>query len=86
MEGAARCCRRWNIRLWRIRRGGRLSKYERGEVFTNETRKENSHARRLLQGDRFPKIKLDLTDGSSITLPDEPPDATSPLLFYRGEW
>ena len=41
---------------------------------------------RLLQGDRFPKIKLDLTDGSSITLPDEAPGHYFALLFYRGEW
>ena len=63
-----------------------LSKYERGEVFTNETRKENAMPERLLQGDRFPKIKLDLTDGSSITLPDEAPGRYFALLFYRGEW
>ena len=41
---------------------------------------------RLLQGVRFPKIKLDLTDGSTITLPDEAPGRYFALLFYRGEW
>ena len=41
---------------------------------------------RLLQGDRFPKITLDLTDGSTITLPDEAPGRYFALLFYRGEW
>lgn len=41
---------------------------------------------RLLQGDRFPRIALNLTNGSTITLPDEAPGRYFVLLFYRGEW
>ena len=41
---------------------------------------------RLLQGDRFPKITLNLTDGATITLPDQAPGRYFALLFYRGEW
>ena len=41
---------------------------------------------KLVQGDRFPKIRLDLTDGSTITLPDQTPGRYLALLFYRGEW
>lgn len=41
---------------------------------------------RLLQGDRFPKITLNLTDGSTITLPHQAPGRYFVLLFYRGEW
>ena len=41
---------------------------------------------KLVQGDRFPKIRLDLTDGSTITPPDQPPGRYLALLFYRGEW
>ena len=59
-------------------RGGRYS-------LTRPARR-NAMPERLLQGDRFPKIKLDLTDGSSITLPDEAPGRYFALLFYRGEW
>ncbi len=41
---------------------------------------------KLVQGDRFPEIELDLTDGSKITLPDEAPSLYVALLVYRGEW
>ncbi len=41
---------------------------------------------KLMQGDRFPRIELDLTDGSTITLPDQIPGRYLALLFYRGEW
>ena len=41
---------------------------------------------KLVQGDRFPEIRLDLTDGSTITLPDQTPGRYLALLFYRGEW
>ena len=40
----------------------------------------------LLQGDRFPTIALNLTDGSTITLPEQIPGRYLALLFYRGEW
>ncbi len=42
--------------------------------------------KKLIQGDRFPKIELNLTDGSTITLPDKAPGRYFALLFYRGEW
>ena len=42
--------------------------------------------KKLLQGDRFPAIGLDLTDGTKITLPEEAPSLYVALLFYRGEW
>ncbi len=41
---------------------------------------------KLVQGDRFPEIELDLTDGSKITLPGEAPSPYVALLVYRGEW
>ena len=41
---------------------------------------------KLLQGDRFPAIKLNLTDGSAIALPDQIPGRYLALLFYRGAW
>ena len=41
---------------------------------------------KLMQGDRFPRIELDLTDGSTITLPDQIPGRYLALLFYRGKW
>ena len=41
---------------------------------------------KLIQGDRFPRIELNLTDGSTITLPEEIPGRYLALLFYRGEW
>ena len=42
-------------------------------------------AEKLIQGDRFPTIKLDLTDGSTITLPEQIPGRYLALLFYKGE-
>ena len=41
---------------------------------------------KLVQGDRFPRIELDLIDGSTLTLPNEVPSRYFALLFYRGEW
>ena len=41
---------------------------------------------KLIQGDRFPKIEMDLTDGSTISLPGQVPGRYLALLFYRGEW
>ncbi len=37
-------------------------------------------------GEVFPTLRLSITDGSTVTLPE---DITSPLavvLFYRGHW
>ena len=41
---------------------------------------------KLLQGDRFPTIELNLTDGSTIMLPEQIPGRYLALLFYRGGW
>ena len=41
---------------------------------------------KLIQGDRFPKIELDLFDGSTIELPRQVSGRYLALLFYRGEW
>ena len=41
---------------------------------------------KLVQGDRFPNIELNLIDGSTISLPKENPSRYLALLFYRGEW
>lgn len=41
---------------------------------------------KLQQGDRFPKLKLNLIDGGSLELPREMPDRYVALLFYRGKW
>ena len=43
-------------------------------------------AEKLIQGDRFPTIKLTITDGSIITLPEQITGRYLALLFYRGEW
>ena len=43
-------------------------------------------AEKLKQGDRFPTIELNLTDGSTLRLPEEIPSRYLALLFYRGEW
>ena len=40
----------------------------------------------LLEGDSFPDIELELTDGSSISLPAQAPTLCTALLFYRGAW
>ena len=41
---------------------------------------------KLLEGDRFPDIELDLIDGSKIALPGQAPTSFVVLLFYRGAW
>ena len=41
---------------------------------------------KLVQGDRLPTIELALTDGSTLTLPDETPGRYLALLFFRGAW
>ncbi len=40
----------------------------------------------LQQGDRLPKITLQLLDGGTITLPDDAPTRYTALLTYRGHW
>ena len=41
---------------------------------------------KLVQGDRFPTIGLSLTDGSTLTLPDQAPGRYFAMLFFRGAW
>ena len=41
---------------------------------------------KLLQGDRFPTIELNLTNGSRVKLPEQIPGRYLALLFYRGAW
>jgi len=41
---------------------------------------------KLQQGERFPAITLKLTDGSTLTLPEQMPGRYVALLFYRGHW
>ena len=43
-------------------------------------------ADKLIQGDRFPTIALDLIDGSTIAIPGQLPGRYLALLFYRGAW
>ena len=40
----------------------------------------------LQQGMRFPKFTLNLTNGETLTLPDEAPSRYTALIFYRGHW
>ena len=49
------------------------------------TRRTNM-SEKLVQGDRFPTIRLDLIDGSTIDLPRQAPSRYLALIFYRGEW
>ena len=42
--------------------------------------------RKLQQGDRFPNLTLNLTDGTSLRLPEEMLGRYLALLFYRGHW
>ncbi len=41
---------------------------------------------KLIQGDPFPTIELNLTDGSTVTLPGQIDGRYLALMFYRGEW
>jgi hypothetical protein len=41
---------------------------------------------KLEQGDRLPKLTLNLVGGGTLTLPDEAPSRYTCLLFYRGHW
>ena len=41
---------------------------------------------KLVQGDRFPSLTLNLIDNGSLNLPDDIPGRYLALLFYRGEW
>lgn len=41
---------------------------------------------KLNTGDAFPKISLDLVDGSSVELPEGVGGRYNVILFYRGHW
>lgn len=43
-------------------------------------------AERLDTGATFPKLTLNLVDGTSIVVPDEPDARYKVILFYRGHW
>ena len=65
--------------------------YETFSILQEQKTPEHSIGRiamveKLIQGDCFPRIELNLTDGSTITLPEQIPGRYLALLFYRGEW
>lgn len=41
---------------------------------------------RLDVGDRFPSLRLELTDGRTLQVPDELGSQYTVLLFFRGHW
>ena len=41
---------------------------------------------KLNTGDRFPKLSLDLVDGSKVELPEGVGGRYNVILFYRGHW
>ena len=43
-------------------------------------------AEKLNTGDRFPKLTLDLVDGTKLDLPDGLDARYKVILFYRGHW
>ena len=43
-------------------------------------------ASKLSAGDTFPNIDLTLTDGNTLSLPDEISSKYKVVLFYRGHW
>ncbi len=42
--------------------------------------------RKLAGGDRFPRLELNIEDGSTLTLPDDIGTSQAIVLFYRGHW
>ncbi len=40
----------------------------------------------LRVGDRFPTLRVDTVDGSTLEIPTELHDLRAVLLFYRGRW
>ena len=63
--------------------GRRVVSLGKGRVKALE---EDVMTEKLVQGDRFPTIELALTDGSTLTLPDQAPGRYFALLFFRGTW
>ena len=43
-------------------------------------------AEKLNTGDVFPKLTLDLADGTTLALPDGLDARYKVILFYRGHW
>ena len=43
-------------------------------------------AEKLNAGDVFPKLTLDLVDGTKLALPDGLEARYKVILFYRGHW
>ncbi len=43
-------------------------------------------ASKLVQGDKFPAMTLNLTDGRTMQLPGDMSGRYLALLFYRGKW
>jgi peroxiredoxin len=43
-------------------------------------------AEKLGIGAQFPKVTLTLTDGGTMTLPDDIASNYTVVLFYRGHW
>jgi len=41
---------------------------------------------KLNTGDPFPKLTLNVADGSRLDLPQEPDARYKVILFYRGHW
>lgn len=43
-------------------------------------------SRKLEAGDQFPRIALNVEDGTTVTLPDDIDTSQAIVLFYRGHW
>ena len=43
-------------------------------------------AKQLNPGDRFPRFTVNLTDGRSLTLPDDLKGEYAVIIYYRGIW
>lgn len=43
-------------------------------------------AEKLVGGDAFPQLTLNVEGGSSISLPDDIDTPFAVVLFYRGHW
>ena len=43
-------------------------------------------ADKLIEGDAFPSVALNLVDGGPLTIPDDMDSKYLVALFYRGHW
>ena len=43
-------------------------------------------AEKLIGGDTFPSVQLDLVGGGSVSLPEDLETDYGVVLFYRGHW